>query len=72
MGVSPSTYYKYRRRWQKLGDVGLLNKNLRADSGLKQISYEASKEIVKIVSENPDLGTKRLMDELLQERPRRD
>lgn len=64
MGVSPSTYYKYRRRWQKLGDVGLLNKNLRADSGLKQISYETRKEILNIVRENPDLGTKRLMDEL--------
>jgi len=64
MGVSPSTYYKYRRRWQKLGDVGLLNKKLRADSGLKQISYETRKEILKIVRENPDLGTKRLIDEL--------
>ena len=56
MGVSPSTYYKYRRRWQKLGDVGLLNKNLRAESGLKQISYENRKEILNIVRENPALA----------------
>ncbi|HBZ00314.1 MAG TPA: hypothetical protein DEO84_03230, partial [candidate division Zixibacteria bacterium] len=64
MGISPSTFYKYRRRWQTLGDVGLLNKNLRADSVIKQISYEVRKEILKLVRENPDFGAKRIMDEL--------
>jgi len=64
MGVSPTTYYKYRRRWQKLGDIGLLNKRLRADSGIKQVSYEVRKEILNLVRENPDFGTKRLADEL--------
>jgi serine phosphatase RsbU (regulator of sigma subunit)/anti-sigma regulatory factor (Ser/Thr protein kinase)/transposase len=64
MGISPTTYYKYRRRWQKLGDIGLLNKRLRADSGIKQIAYEVRKEILKLVKEHPDLGTKRLADEL--------
>ncbi len=64
MGISPSTYYKYRRRWLKLGDVGLLNKKLRADSIIRQIPYEVRKEILKLVRENPDLGTKRILDEL--------
>ena len=64
MGVSPSTYYKYRRRWQKLGDIGLLNKRLRADSNIKQVSYEVRKEILNLVRENPDFGTKRLAEEL--------
>lgn len=64
MGVSPSTYYKYRRRWQKLGDVGLLNKKLRAESEMKQVTVEVKKEILGIVRENPDFGTKRLIDEL--------
>ncbi len=64
MGISPSTYYKYRRRWQRLGDVGLLNKKLRADSGIRQIPYEVRKEILRIVRENPDLGAKRIIDEL--------
>jgi transposase-like protein len=64
MGISPSTFYKYRRRWQALGDVGLLNKNLRADSVMKQVPYEVRKEILKLVRENPDLGAKRIMDEL--------
>jgi serine phosphatase RsbU (regulator of sigma subunit)/anti-sigma regulatory factor (Ser/Thr protein kinase)/transposase-like protein len=64
MGVSPSTYYKYRRRFQKLGDIGLLNKKLRAESGIKQIRYDVRKEILKLVRENPEYGTKRIMDEL--------
>jgi serine phosphatase RsbU (regulator of sigma subunit)/anti-sigma regulatory factor (Ser/Thr protein kinase)/transposase-like protein len=64
IGISPSTYYKYRRRWQRLGDVGLLNKKLRADSGIRQIPYEVRKEILRIVRENPDLGAKRIIDEL--------
>jgi serine phosphatase RsbU (regulator of sigma subunit)/anti-sigma regulatory factor (Ser/Thr protein kinase)/transposase-like protein len=64
MGVSPSTYYKYRRRWQKLGDVGLLNKRLRAESEIKQISYEARKETLLVIRENPEFGTKRIADEL--------
>jgi transposase len=64
MGVSLSTYYKYRRRWKELGDAGLLNKKLRADSGMKQVPYEVRKEILNIVREYPEYGTKRIMDEL--------
>ena len=64
MDVSPSTFYKYRRRWQKLGDAGLLNKKLRAESVMKQIPYEVRKEILGIVRENPEYGTKRITDEL--------
>jgi serine phosphatase RsbU (regulator of sigma subunit)/anti-sigma regulatory factor (Ser/Thr protein kinase)/transposase-like protein len=66
MGVSPSTYYKYHRRWQKLGDVGLLNKKLRADAELKQIPYEVRKEILALVRDNPALGVKRMIDELVK------
>jgi len=64
MGVSVSTYYKYRRRWQKYGDSGLLNKKLRAESSIRQVSYEVRKEILGIVRENPDFGVKRISDEL--------
>ncbi len=62
-GVSISTYYKYRRRWQRLGDAGLLDKKLRADSGMKQIPYEARKEILNIVRTHPEFGAKRIIDE---------
>ncbi len=64
MNVSTSTFYKYRRRWQRLGDAGLLNKKLRAESVMKQIPYEVRKEILNIVRENPEYGAKRIIDEL--------
>jgi transposase len=64
MNVSASTFYKYRRRWQSLGDAGLLNKRLRAESVMKQIPYEVRKEILNIVRENPEYGAKRIMGEL--------
>ncbi|MEE8417468.1 MAG: SpoIIE family protein phosphatase [candidate division Zixibacteria bacterium] len=64
MNVSASTFYKYRRRWQRLGDSGLFNKKLRAESVMKQISYEVRKELLNIVRENPEYGTKRIMEEL--------
>ena len=64
MNVSASTFYKYRRRWQRLGDAGLLNKKLRAESVMRQISYEVRKEILNIVRENPEYGAKRIMGEL--------
>ena len=64
MDVSTSTFYKYRRRWQKLGDAGLLNKKLRAESVMRQIPYEVRKEILNIVRENPGYGAKRIMSEL--------
>ncbi len=64
MGVSTSTYYKYLRRWQKLGDMGLLNKKLRAETNIKQISTEVRKEILKIVREDPELGGKRILQKL--------
>jgi transposase len=64
MGVSLSTFYKYRRRWKMQGDAGLLDKKLRADSGMKQVPYEVRKEVLNIVREWPEYGTKRIMEEL--------
>jgi serine phosphatase RsbU (regulator of sigma subunit)/transposase-like protein len=64
MNVSASTFYKYRRRWQSLGDAGLLNKKLRAESVMRQISYEARKEILNIIRENPEYGAMRILREL--------
>jgi serine phosphatase RsbU (regulator of sigma subunit)/anti-sigma regulatory factor (Ser/Thr protein kinase)/transposase len=64
MDVSPSTFYKYRRRWQQYGDTGLLNKQLRAEATIKQIPYHTRKEILNIVRDNPEYGAKRISDEL--------
>ena len=64
MGVSASTFYKYRRRWQKYGDSGLLNKKLRAEAAIRQVPYEVRKEILGIVRQNPEYGVKRIAEEL--------
>ena len=68
MGVSVSTFYKYRRRWQKFGDSGLLNKNLRAESIIKQVPYEVRKEILNVVRENPEFGAKRIAEDINKQR----
>jgi transposase len=60
MGVSVGTFYKYRRRWKEQGDAGLLNKKLRAQEDIKQLSYTARKKILDAVRENPELGAAKL------------
>lgn len=66
MGVSASTYYKYRRRWKREGDVGLLNRRLRADEGIKQLSYNSRKELLNIIKDNPELGASRLQKKMAE------
>ncbi|MCD6163579.1 MAG: SpoIIE family protein phosphatase [candidate division Zixibacteria bacterium] len=66
MGVSPSTFYKYRRRYRELGEAGLLNKNLRADAGIKQLPYTARKIILDIVRESPLLGPARIQKKMAE------
>ena len=41
-----------------------MDKKLRADSGMRQVTYEVKKEILNIVREFPEYGTKRIMAEL--------
>jgi serine phosphatase RsbU (regulator of sigma subunit)/anti-sigma regulatory factor (Ser/Thr protein kinase)/transposase len=60
MGVSVGTFYKYRRRWKTQGDAGLLNKKLRAQEDIRQLSYTARKKILDIVRENPETGASRI------------
>lgn len=67
MGVSVSTFYKYRRRWQREGDAGLLNKKLRAEESIKQLPYNSRKKLLEIVRENPEWGAARLQRKLADE-----
>lgn len=60
MGISPATYYKYRKRWKEEGDAGLLNKKLRADEAIKQLSYSARQKLLAAVVEHPDYGAGKL------------
>ncbi len=63
MKVSPATYYRYKKRLETMGERGLKNKVLRADTSLKRVSLEARKEIIEIIRENPDFGAKRIAAE---------
>lgn len=60
MGVSVGTFYKYRRRWKEQGDAGLLNKKLRAQEDIRQLSYTARRKILEVVRENPELGASKI------------
>jgi transposase len=66
MGVSVGTFYKYRKRWQEQGDSGLLNKKLRADENIRQLSYNARKRLLDVIRENPEVGAGRIK-KLLEE-----
>lgn len=60
MGMSSSTYYKYKRRFELYGDEGLLNKRLRVDSTPRMLSYEERRKLLIAIREHPEFGTARL------------
>jgi transposase len=64
MKLSPSTYYRYRRRVREFGDAGLRDKIPRALEKLGRVSLEAQQQILKIVKETPSYGPTRISREL--------
>ncbi|MDD3642227.1 MAG: SpoIIE family protein phosphatase, partial [Candidatus Krumholzibacteria bacterium] len=60
MKVSPSTYYRYRKRLTELGERGLKNKTLRTDQEIRRVSIEQRKELLQIIREDARLGAKRI------------
>lgn len=60
MRVSPSTYYRYKRRLSELGERGLKNKELRTEHEIRRVSIEQRKEIIKVLIKNPQFGAKRI------------
>lgn len=66
MDLSPSTYYRYRKRYELHGDEGLLNKRLRVDDQPSQLTFEQRNQMLQIVRENPELGATRIARELEQ------
>jgi anti-anti-sigma factor len=60
MKVSPSTYYRYKKRLLELGERGLKNKMLRQEHAIKRVSLEQRKEILRIIKDNPKYGAKRI------------
>jgi anti-anti-sigma factor len=64
MKVSPSTYYKYKKRLELMGDRGLKNKVLRQELDLKRVSIEDRKRMIGVIKGDPELGAKRITEEL--------
>ncbi|MCJ7812894.1 PP2C family protein-serine/threonine phosphatase, partial [bacterium] len=64
VGVSPSTYYKYKKRFKKMGLNGLKEKVIWSDIEEKHISIEDKVKIYDIIKEHPEYGAKRICEEL--------
>jgi serine phosphatase RsbU (regulator of sigma subunit)/anti-sigma regulatory factor (Ser/Thr protein kinase)/transposase len=60
MTVSPSTYYKYRRRFEREGAVGLFDRRTRASSGAKQLAVEERDVLLRLIVKEPEWGATRL------------
>jgi len=68
VGVSTSTYYKYKKRYDKEGDKGLRVRYVKAEIEEKHISIEDKAKIFDIIKNNPELGAKRISEELNAEK----
>lgn len=62
MKVSPSTYYRYKKRVVEMGDRGLQDKTLRIEDDIKRVSLEQRKGILEIIRKNPKYGAKKIAD----------
>ena len=60
MKVSPSTYHKYRRRFETEGAAGLLDRRTRSGSATRQLPVEERELLLKVIAQNPELGVTRL------------
>ncbi len=68
MGVSTSTYYKYKKRFKKMGLKGLKEKVVWSDIEEKHISIEDKAKINDIIRNYPEYGAKRISEELNTEK----
>jgi len=60
MKVSPSTYYRYKKRLVEMGDRGLQDKTLRQEQDIRRVSLEQRKEMLEIIRKNPKFGAKKI------------
>jgi serine phosphatase RsbU (regulator of sigma subunit)/anti-sigma regulatory factor (Ser/Thr protein kinase)/tetratricopeptide (TPR) repeat protein/transposase len=68
VGVSTSTYYKYRKLYLKHGLDGLKEKVQRSEIEERHISIEDKAKIYDIIKQNPEFGPKRISEELTQDK----
>lgn len=64
VGVSTSTYYRYKKRFDKMGDEGLRETTTRTEIEEKHISIEDKAKIFDIIKQHPDFGPKKISEEL--------
>ncbi len=64
MRVSPSTYYRYKKRWEEEGEEGLKNRVMRDNIAERHISIEDRAKIMDIIQNNPEFGAKKISQEL--------
>ncbi|HEY5132078.1 MAG TPA: anti-sigma factor antagonist [Candidatus Krumholzibacteriaceae bacterium] len=60
MKVSPSTYYRYKKRLVEMGARGLQDKTLRQEQDIRRVSLEQRKGILEIIKTSPKLGAKKI------------
>jgi len=60
MGTSASTYYKYRRRFEKEGASGLFDRRTRASAGTRQLAVEEREMLQRLIVAEPEWGATRL------------
>ncbi len=66
--VSPSTYYRYKKRMDEFGESGLLDKVSRSAEVIKRVSLEDRNKILDVIREHPNFGAKRIAQELNTEK----
>lgn len=64
MRVSTSTYYKYKKRFEKYGDEGLKDVKKRSDTSIKHLSIEERAQLFEVIRTNPELGPRAIAKEL--------
>ena len=64
MGVSTSTYYKYRRRFEREGASGLLDRRSRSQQGTRQLSLDEREQLLALIVLQPEWGATRLARQL--------
>ncbi len=60
MRVSPSTYYRYKKRLEELGERGLQDKTLRREVDIRRVSIEQRKGLLGIIRDHPRYGAKKI------------
>ncbi len=68
IGISTSTFYRYRKRWEEGIDEPLTDVPTVQDISTRHMSIEDQAKLLDIVKHHPEYGVKRITDALATER----